>query len=152
MENRFLGNKIRRRKCKDKPWSRKGLKSNEYYVEKLVKRTLEDGETKYVVKWKYYPHDQNTTENIDNLTDSLRLAKDLEEKRGKSLMSNGHDKQFVTNAVFDQEKFEEKRKEFDLSDKYIVDVIAWDFNTMSFIVKWDNERVSQITHQQYQVR
>lgn len=62
---------------------RTGMAEDEYFVEKVVNKTVIDGEVKYEVKWCGYPDSDNTMEDIFNMLNSLKSVADFEKKMTK---------------------------------------------------------------------
>lgn len=54
------------------------LSENEYYVEKVLDKKIEDGEVKYLIKWEGWSIDQSTWEPIENLNNINHLIEDFE--------------------------------------------------------------------------
>jgi len=51
---------------------------DEYVVEAIMDKRMEDGQPKYLVKWKDWPHSSNTWEPVSNLTGCPELLKEFE--------------------------------------------------------------------------
>jgi hypothetical protein len=54
------------------------LSENEYYVEKILDKKIEDGEVRYLVKWENYPDEDSTWEPVENLSNSKHLIEDFD--------------------------------------------------------------------------
>jgi chromobox protein 1 len=92
------------------------LSENEYYVEKVLDKKIEDGEVQYLIKWEGWSIDQSTWEPKENLENIKHLIEDFErevleqrEKEKKRRVGRPPLKEGLKKHCEDKEKEREKQ-------------------------------------------
>jgi hypothetical protein len=104
------------------------LDANEFFVEKIIAKKMENGEAKYLIKWEGYGDEFNTWEPLVNLTNiqgmiqefdeenkkrpskcvkskEMKESKELKESKEQKNVKNGHVRpKYKTNQQIEEEK------------------------------------------------
>ena len=57
------------------------LSDNEYYVEKVIDKKIENGEVRYLIKWDGWPIENSTWEPLENLDNIKNLVENFENEK-----------------------------------------------------------------------
>lgn len=133
---------------------REGMQEDEYFVENVVNKRIDrrSGEVKYEVKWAGYPDEDNTTEKLDNLLNSLESVKEFEKAQHQEIRVdlNTRDRNInheevlpaVAKRILDEVLAEASRGETSIIKVISMSYINYE-NT--YLVLWDNQKITPMT-------
>lgn len=141
----------------EEQWEGESLGDDVYYVERINKKAIINGEVVYNVKWLGYDESQNTWETVNNLHgSSLLLLKFENELRARLAGKTDAQKRVIMKDYIEgswrfdtrqHEKFKERfANEEPRVNFEIVKVIAFNTETKSFTVMYSDDKFVELNN------